>query len=128
MKTLTHQLAARLTQIDFDREMALVLTLPGTPGTTEIYGVVRIAADPDNEQAEFAVIVRHDVTGLGLGSRLMQHIIDYARSRGIRSLWGITLKDNKAMRGLAKALNFTERQDPDDATLVRMSLDLTVSD
>ncbi|MCB1686208.1 MAG: GNAT family N-acetyltransferase, partial [Pseudomonadales bacterium] len=128
MKALTHQLAARLTQIDFDREMALVLTLPGTPGTTEIYGVVRIAADPDNEQAEFAVIIRHDVTGLGLGTRLMQQIIAYARSRGIHSLWGITLKDNRAMRGLAKMLQFTEQQDPDDSTLVRMSLDLTVSE
>ena len=122
MRTLTHQLAARLTQIDFDREMALVLTEPGRPGTTKIFGVVRLAADPDNEQAEFAIIVRHDMTHLGLGSKLMHSIIAYARSRGIGTLWGITLKDNRAMRQLARSLGFVETQDPDDPTQLRMQL------
>ena len=124
MRNLTHQLAARLTQIDFDREMALVLTDPGTPGTTGIYGVVRLTADPDNERAEFAIIVRHDMTHLGLGTTLMQRIIAYARSRGIQTLWGITLRDNRAMRGLARTLHFVESQDPDDPALVKMSLAL----
>ena len=124
MRTMTHQLAARLTQIDYDREMALVLTQPGIPGTKDIFAVVRIAADPDNEQAEFAIIVRHDVAGLGLGSRLMQRIISYARTRGIGNLWGLTLKDNRGMRALARSLSFTESTDPEDASLIRMSLHL----
>lgn len=80
----------------------------------------------DGIRARYEAEVRHDVTGLGLGTRLMKQIIDYARSRGIHTLWGITLKENKGMRGLARALQFTERQDPDDSTLVRMSLDLSV--
>ena len=125
MRTMTHQLAARLTQIDYDREMALVLTQPGIPGTRDIFAVVRLAADPDNEQAEFAIIVRHDVAGLGLGTRLMQHIIAYARTRGIGNLWGLTLKDNRGMRALARSLDFVESTDPEDATMVRMSLSLT---
>ncbi|MCP3869831.1 MAG: acetate--CoA ligase family protein, partial [Gammaproteobacteria bacterium] len=66
MRTLSHVIAARFTQIDYDREMALILTKKGVPGKTEIYGVVRIVSDPDNERAEYAVIVRHDVTGMGL--------------------------------------------------------------
>ena len=54
------------------------------PGRTEIYAVVRISADPDNERAEYAILVRHDMTGMGLGILLMRRIIDYARRRGIR--------------------------------------------
>ena len=61
---MTHQAAARLTQIDYDREMA-VLVEHGSPGAAEIYAVGRIAADPDNEQAEFALTVRDDVAGRG---------------------------------------------------------------
>ena len=59
MKVLPHSLAARLTQIDYDREMALILTEPGIAGRTEIYGVVRIIADPDNERAEYALSLIH---------------------------------------------------------------------
>ena len=55
-------MAARFTQIDYDREMVLVLTERGIPGKVEIYAVVQISADPDNERAEFAIIVRHDMT------------------------------------------------------------------
>ena len=55
--------AARLTQIDYDREMALVLAEPTIPGKAEVFGVARITADPDNERAEYAIIVRHDMTG-----------------------------------------------------------------
>ena len=82
MRTLSHVTAARFTQIDYDREMALILTEPGIAGTTDIYGVVRIIADPDNERAEYAIIVRHDMTGMGLGVLLMRRILDYARQRG----------------------------------------------
>src|SRR6185437_6632241 len=68
MKELTHQFAAKLTQIDYDREMALVAE-PETGG--EIWGVARFFADPDNNQAEYAVTVRSDLKGRGLGYLLM---------------------------------------------------------
>jgi acetyltransferase len=125
MKELGHTLAARLTQIDYDREMALILTEPGIPGTTEIFGVVRIAADPDNERAEYAVVVPEHMTGQGLGALLMREIIDYAVSRGIREIWGDVLRENAAMLGLVRKLGFRVTDDPDDPSLVRVTLDLT---
>ncbi|HCO43337.1 MAG TPA: hypothetical protein DIT63_04350 [Gammaproteobacteria bacterium] len=125
MKELGHTLAARLTQIDYDREMALILTERGIPGTTEIFGVVRIAADPDNERAEYAVVVPEHMTGQGLGALLMREIIDYAASRGIREIWGDVLRENAAMLGLVRKLGFRVADDPDDPSLVRVTLDLT---
>ncbi len=82
MSTPSHVTAARFTQIDYDHEMALILAEPGIPGKMEIFGVVRIIADPDNQRAEYAIVVRHDMTGLGLGILLMRRIIDYASERG----------------------------------------------
>lgn len=93
MKTLSHVAAARFTQIDYDREMALVLTEQGIAGQTAIYGVVRISADPDNICAEYAIVVRGDMTGLGLGILLMRRIIDYSRSRGIGAIYGDVLTE-----------------------------------
>ncbi|MGE0811150.1 MAG: GNAT family N-acetyltransferase [Immundisolibacter sp.] len=125
MKELGHSLAARLTQIDYNREMALILTEHGIPGTTEIFGVVRIAADPDNERAEYAVVVPEHMTGQGLGALLMRQIIDYARTRGIREVWGDVLRENAAMLGLVRKLGFRVKDDPDDPSVVRVTLDLT---
>jgi len=64
------------------------------PGRTAIYGVVNIIADPDNERAEYAIIVRHDMTALGLGTFLMRRIVDYARARGIGEIYGDVLHEN----------------------------------
>ncbi|HEU4620195.1 MAG TPA: bifunctional acetate--CoA ligase family protein/GNAT family N-acetyltransferase [Gammaproteobacteria bacterium] len=124
LKTMPHPMAARLTQIDYDREMALVLTEHGVPGRTELYGVVRLVADPDNSAAEFAVIVAKPFTGRGFGRLLMRRIIDYARSRGIRELFGDVLADNAPMRGLCRSLKFAESGMPDAPGLVRVTLAL----
>ncbi|MEZ5557787.1 MAG: bifunctional acetate--CoA ligase family protein/GNAT family N-acetyltransferase [Pseudomonadales bacterium] len=124
MRTLSHITAARFTQLDFDREMALVLTEPGPPGRRDIYGVARLSADPDLERAEFAIIVRHDAAGLGLGKQLLQRLIDYARGRGLEVLWGITLRENTRMRTLARRLGFSEAPMADDSTLTRLTLEL----
>jgi acetyltransferase len=124
MKTMTHLQAARFTQIDYDREMALILTAPGIPGQTEIFGVVRIAADPDNERAEYAIIVRHDFTGLGLGHLLMERIIAYAKGRGIGEIFGDVLRDNTTMLRLCDTLNFIRSVKPEEPDIVRVSLTL----
>jgi acetyltransferase len=124
LKTMTHVMAARFTQLDYDREMALVLTEPGIAGQTEIYGVVRIFADPDNENAEYAILVRHDMTGMGLGVVLMRRIIDYAKRRGIGEIWGDVLVENATMRKLCKVLGFSERMDPDEREIVKVTLRL----
>ncbi|HEY5644431.1 MAG TPA: GNAT family N-acetyltransferase, partial [Pseudomonadales bacterium] len=122
---LTQMLAARFTQLDYDRDMALVLTEPGIPGQGQIHAVVRLSSDPDNERAEFAIIVRQEMSGQGIGTTLMRRIIDYARSRGIDEIWGVTLRQNRVMRSLARALGFTESVFQDDPALVRLSLQLT---
>lgn len=124
VKTLSHVTAARFTQIDYDREMALILTEPGIAGQTEVFGVVRISADPDNEQAEYAIIVRHDMTGMGLGILLMRRIIDYCRKRGIRVIFGDVLRDNTTMLKLCERLGFSRKALPEDPKILRVSLEL----
>ena len=124
MATLSHVTAARFTQIDYDREMSLILAEPGIPGRMEIFGVVSIVADPDNERAEYAILVRHDMTGLGLGVLLMRRIIDYATGRNIGEIYGDVLRDNKTMRKLCQVLGFTESNLPDEPSIVRVTLKL----
>jgi acetyltransferase len=113
MRQLRHGLAARLTQIDYDREMALVLTTPGPAGRQPIHGVVRIAADPDGERAEYAVIVRDELAGRGLGRLLMERILDYARSRGIGEVFGYVQADNERMLRLCTELGFSRAHPAD---------------
>ena len=124
MSTLSHVTAARFTQIDYDREMALILTESGIAGTTDIFGVARIIADPDNERAEYAIIVRHDMTGMGLGVLLMRRLLDYAQLRGIREIYGEVLQENRTMLKLCEVLGFTRSRSPDDPSIVRVTLDL----
>ena len=127
-KALSVNLLARLTQIDYDREMAFVLSEPGrAAGKAQIFGVVRLAADPDNEKAEFAIIVRTDLKGLGLGRLLMRRIIDYARGRGIRLLFGEVLRENENMLTLCRAFDFTVHGVPQQGDIVEVRLPLQLS-
>ncbi len=124
MRAMSHEALARATQIDYDREMALVLTEAGIPGQTEVYGVVRMSADPDNERAEYAIIISGEMTGQGLGMLLMRRIIAYARKRGIKELFGDVLRENRTMLKLCEILGFTRRNDPDEPSIVRVTLSL----
>ena len=98
---------ARFTQIDYDREMAFVATRPNAQGVAETLAVGRVVADPDNITAEFAVTVRSDLKGMGLGKIMMQKLIDYCRSRGTREIVGEALPQNSRITGLAKRMGFT---------------------
>lgn len=118
-----HAQLARLTQIDYDREMALIATAPDEHGVAHTLGVVRIVADPDNEEAEFAVAVRSDMKGKGLGKMLMQRIVAYARSRGTRWIVGDILRENASMIALAKACGF-ETGPGDDPSVMAVRLPL----
>jgi acetyltransferase len=100
---------AHLTQIDYEREMAFIAVAAAESGAEEIVGVVRAHADPDNRAAEFAVLVRSDLKGQGLGTLLMQKLIGYCRQRGTRELWGSVLSENAAMLHLCKSLGFRVR-------------------
>ncbi|MDP3668137.1 MAG: bifunctional acetate--CoA ligase family protein/GNAT family N-acetyltransferase [Telluria sp.] len=97
---------ARFTQIDYDREMAFIATRPGPDGQPETLGVARVVADPDNVQAEFAVTVRSDLKGHGLGTLLMNKLIGYCRSRGTREIVGEALAHNTRVIKLARKLGF----------------------
>jgi acetyltransferase len=121
MRELPHSLAARLTQIDYDREMALVLTDPGPAGRQPIYGVVRVAADPDNERAEYAIVVRDDMTGRGLGMLLMQRLLAYAERRGIKEVFGDVLAENKRMLDIARRLEFTAAPLAEQPSIIRVT-------
>lgn len=124
MQTMSHVQAARFTQIDYDREMALILTERGIPGKTPIYGTVHINADPDLQKAEYAILVEREMTGLGLGVFLMRRIIEYAKSRGIAEIHGDVLRENTTMLKLCRALGFIQSNNPDDPSIVKVVLKL----
>jgi len=107
---------ARFTQIDYDREMAFIATRPDAQGVAETLAVGRVVADPDNITAEFAVTVRSDLKGLGLGKIMMQRLIDYCRSRGTREIVGEALPQNSRITGMVKKLGFTVKTKDEEGT------------
>jgi acetyltransferase len=117
-----HTQLARMTQIDYDREMAFIATT-GQGADARTLGVVRTITDPDNENAEFAVAVRSDLKGKGLGRMLMARMIAYVRSRGTRWIVGEVLRENGPMLGLVKACGFSMGPTADPAVVeVKMPL------
>ena len=117
VKELDHRMAARLTQIDYDREMALVLIDPAA-AETEILGVMRISADADGARAEYAGAVRSDLKGEGFGRLLLEEIIAYAARRGIGEVWGEVLRENGPMLGLVRKLGFAIKKSAEDPSLM----------
>jgi len=119
-----HSQLARMTQIDYDREMALIATVQSDEGLARTLGVVRAVADPDNETAEFAVAIRSDQKGRRLGRLLTDRIIRYARARGIHWLVGEALRENTAMIALARSSGFTITPTEDPSVVgFRMALE-----
>jgi acetyltransferase len=122
IREMTHEMAARLTQIDYDREMAFLL-LDGN----ELLGVGRLAADPGFEQAEFALVVASDRQRHGYGELLLRHVLDYARKRGAKRVFGHILRENHRMIGLSKRLGFAPqagRAGSGDVTMVKQMAEL----
>jgi acetyltransferase len=115
----SHRFVARLTQIDYAREMAFVAL---SDAGDELLGVARLAADPDYTRAEYAVLVRSDLKGRGLGWLLMQHLIAYAREEGLGALFGQILATNTTMIEMCRALGFTVEPDPLDFTVRQATL------
>ena len=105
IRDFPHSQLARLTQIDYDREMAFIAVEFSKQGPRTV-GVVRIVCDPDNEEAEFAIIVHSEMKRRGLGHALMNKMIAYSRDRGTRYLVGEVLTSNHSMLNLAASLGF----------------------
>jgi acetyltransferase len=126
LRELTHEMAARLTQIDYDREMAFLL-LDGPKDDEELLGVGRLAADPGFEQAEFALIVASDRQRRGYGELLLRHVLTYAVTRGIKRVVGHILRENLRMLELSKRLGFAPQAGhvgSGDVTMVKQMADL----
>lgn len=104
----------RLTQIDYDREMAFIASRESDGDAPETLGVVRGMTKPDNSAMEFAIIIRSDMKRQGLGKTLMDKLVRYAKSRGTGAIIGEALLENKAMAGLAAAIGFTVSKNFDD--------------
>jgi acetyltransferase len=107
-RSLERSELARLTQIDYAREMAFVAVDRGPDGLERTLGVVRAIADPDNTSAEFGIVIRSDMKGARLGRLLMQRIIDYQRGHGTKKLVATVLAENTRMLALARELGFVE--------------------
>ncbi|AWN17274.1 GNAT family N-acetyltransferase [Salinisphaera sp. LB1] len=122
IRHFSHDMAARMTQIDYDREVSLVISPTNTPG--ELTGMGTIIADPDGREAEFAVLVHHAHTGIGLGRHLLDCLLRQAHARGIETVYGEILADNRPMLELARSLGFTIHRSLDDATCVRAEIDV----
>ena len=120
-KAADHTFLARLTQIDYAREIAFVAL---SQDTHDLLGVCRFIADPNHEEAEFAVLVRSDLKGKGLGWRLMHLLLDYARTEGIKTLTGTVLEENDAMLRMCRELGFAARTIRGDPGVVHVKLTL----
>lgn len=124
MRELQPSQLARLTQIDYDREIALIATRSNRSGVAETLGVIRAVGDPDNEQAEFAITIRSDLKGQGLGTMLMTKLIADCRRRKTRELIGYVLTENCAMRALALRFGFESKLIQGEAmSLLSLKLD-----
>jgi acetyltransferase len=119
-KAFSHLAMARFTQIDYDRDMVMVLTERCPDGATEIHGVTQINVRPRDSTAEFAILIEERATGLGLGPFMLERIVDYARARGIEKIHGDVLASNTTMLKLCEVLGFTVSGSNHDRTVVRV--------
>jgi acetyltransferase len=109
MKEFSHEFIARLTQLDYARAMAFVAF---DEATNELVGVVRLHSDSIYENGEYAILLRSDLKGRGLGWALMQLIIEYARSEGLKVVSGDVLAENTVMLAMCRKLGFEVKSDP----------------
>jgi acetyltransferase len=119
MRELSPEQTVRLTQVDYDREMAFVAV---RESTGETVGVSRLACDSEGRSAEFAVIVQADMKGRGLASHLMRRLISWGRMRGLSEIAGQILADNHPMLAFIRHLGFTVHRMPDDPEVMEAKL------
>jgi len=121
VKDFGHGFIARLTQIDYARAMAFAAIDETTGG---LLGVVRIHSDSDYKTAEYAILLRSDLKGRGLGGQMMELIIAYARSEGLEAIHGQVLTENTVMLDLCRRLGFSIEYLPDEKGIVQVRLPL----
>jgi GNAT superfamily N-acetyltransferase len=122
IRHFSHTMAARLTQVDYDRELGLIALAGDEPGGDAV-GLAHLIADADGTQAEFAILVHQSQRGAGLGRHLMENLLDFAAARGIKTVYGDVLAENRPMLALCRALGFTIRLNPGDPSSQRVEID-----
>ena len=125
LRELTQTMLVRFTQIDYDREMALVATMTDDEGKESQIGVARYVGNPDGESVEFALAVGDDWQKCGVGRKLMTALIDCARMKGYRAVVGDVLSTNSKMFRLMTSLGFTIHPHPEDTAVKRVVKPLT---
>ena len=118
IKEFSHAFVARLTQLDYARAMAFI----AIDASGAMLGVVRLHANANYDAAEYAVLVRSDFKGRGLGWLLMQTMIDYASAEGLQTVEGQVLQDNTTMIAMCRELGFAVAPDPQDPDLYVVKL------
>jgi acetyltransferase len=121
-RAITREYIESLVSVDYSRNMAIAATTM-VDGDTLI-GVARYVADRDDRAAEFAIVVADPWQGRGIGARLLRKLVEVARSRGLKRLYGDILGTNRRMLDFVRKLGFQLQRHPDDATLTRASLEL----
>jgi acetyltransferase len=122
MRELSAEQMARLTQIDYDREMAFIAV---REATGETVGVARLVRESDGRTGEFAVIVQPDVKGKGVASHLMRRLIDWAHRLGLAEMVGQVLSENAPMLGFVRALGFSLRRMPEEPDVIEARMAVT---
>ena len=112
---------ARLSQIDYDRQMTLIAQLPDA---AQVLGIARFSADPDNRLARFAVALRCDISGQEIGPRLIARLIDIAHARGIAIVFGDIARADGDRQAWCRSLGFTASVHPDDPDLISVRREL----
>ena len=125
LRELTQTMLVRFTQIDYDREMALVAVIADDDGKETQIGVARYVGNPDGESVEFALAVGDDWQKCGVGRKLMTALIDCARVKGYRAVVGDVLSTNSKMFRLMTSLGFTIHPHPEDTAVKRVVRPLT---
>jgi acetyltransferase len=120
-KQFSHEFLARMTQIDYAREMAFIAL---DPDSGALLGVSRIVADPDYT-AEYGVIVRTDLQGRGIGWALMEQLLAYARSEQLSLVEGEVLAENSEMLLMCREMGFAVHPDPEDPGCYKVHINLT---
>jgi len=124
MQTLSPKMLSRFTQIDYDREMALIATTQDADNKTIEIGVTRYTTNPDGKSCEMAIVVRDDYQHQGVASALLNSLIQHAQSKGLRKMEGEVLSENSSMLALMKQFNFKLKTMADDRNIVQIELNL----
>jgi acetyltransferase len=120
---LTPEMLARFTQIDYDREMALI-AVTNEDGREIEHGVVRYITNPDQNSCEFALVISDTLQGHGIGQRMLNRLMEIARSRGLDVIEGEVLADNHRMLEMVKNMGFHIEMAADDPTIRNVSRSL----